>query len=596
MLRFVKAIFLTLWLAAISSVLTVSAAFSGENQGDVVHLGISNYATPTPHEVLYTKTIETLRKVVEPRQLDVRYYSPGELSEAVQRDELDFVFGSAGFYRRTALKTGNRELVSIMTNEYPDPNHTDGAAIVVRTDRTDLSSIESLRNKELTANRPFTFTGFLVPMGAIAATGVDPETYFSKISFKGEGDTMQKIAEDVIAGRTDVGFLRLCMLETLIEQGKIEPGALRVINETTQPGEKCRRSTPLYPGWTISTTPKVASELSREATLALLSQPSVGNGLRWGIATNYQSVDDLYRLLRLGPYEYLRKWTVERFVQQYWAWLVAIFFAAVSLSVFAVAQNLKLKQSIKREKALETQSRLAAEKMDAMQKLWIVGQLSSTIAHELRQPLASIACLSRGLMFFFDRGEVNWDKTKEAIETIESQAVRANGIVEKVRSYAKTPAGLRERISLKTCVENAIKAIRSAGRDPHGALLIRLLDPVVVLADKVELELVAVNLIKNALDAVAQVPTPRVTISVSAGDQVALFVVTDNGPEISEEDFSRLTQPFQTNKPNGLGLGLSIVYTIVERHGGRLAFCRGSHGRGLSVSVSIPLEGSVGER
>ena len=133
-------------------------------------------------------------------------------------------------------------------------------------------------------------------------------------------------------------------------------------------------------------------------------------------------------------------------------------------------------------------------------------------------------------------------------------------------------------------------------RDPHGALLIRLLDPVVVLADKVELELVAVNLIKNALDAVAQVPTPRVTISVSAGDQVALFVVTDNGPEISEEDFSRLTQPFQTNKPNGLGLGLSIVYTIVERHGGRLAFCRGGHGRGLSVSVSIPLEGSVGER
>ncbi len=561
-----------------------------------MHLGISNYATPTPHEVLYTKTIETLRKVVAPRQLDVRYYSPGELSEAVQRDELDFVFGSAGFYRRTALKTGNRELVSIMTNDYPDPNQADGAAIVVRADRTDLASIDSLRNKELTANRPFTFTGFLVPMGAIAATGVDPEDYFSKISFKGEGDTMQKIAEDVIAGRADVGFLRLCMLETLIGQGKIKQGSLRVINETTQAGEKCRRSTPLYPGWTISTTPKVASELSREVTLALLSQPSVGNGLRWGIATNYQSVDDLYHVLRLGPYEYLRKWTVERFVQQYWAWLVAIFFAAVALSLFAIAQNLKLKQSIQRERVLENQSRLAAEKMDAMQKLWIVGQLSSTIAHELRQPLASISCLSRGLMLFFDRGQWSLDKTKEAIETIESQAVRANSIVEKVRSYAKTPSGVREKINFKTCVENAITAIRSAGRDPHGALSTRSLNPVVVLADQVELELVAVNLIKNALEAVAKEPKPKVTISVSAGDQAALLTVSDNGPKISEEEFSRLAQPFQTNKPNGLGLGLSIVYTIVERHGGRLTFCRGKQGRGLSVSVSIPLEGTVDER
>ncbi len=570
--------------------LAVPLASAAVQEQDVVRLGISNYATPTPHEVLYTRTIETLRAVVAPRRLQVRYYSPGELSDAINRDRLDFVFGSAGFYRRTALETGNRELVSIVTSRYPDPNHSDGAAIVVRADRGDLKNLEALQGKRLSANRPFTFTGFLVPMGAVAAMGADPEDFFGTIIFKGEGRTMQGIARDVLEGRADVGFLRLCMLETLENDGLIAKGALRVVNDMTASGEACRRSTPLYPGWTISTTPRVRPELSRAVTLALLSQPAVGDGLRWAIATDYQSVDDLYRMLRMGPYEYLRQWTLERFVQHYWAWLAAALLATAAVALFAFVQNARLRRSMARERLLEEQSRAAAEKMDAMQKVWTVGELSSVIAHELRQPLASIAVLSRGVLLFFDRGEADAGRVKSALQTIESQALRASDIVEKVRSYARTPAGKREVVDLSECIRHAVGVLQATGRDPRHVLDLPALASVPVMADRVEIELAIVNLMKNALEAVAGEENPRVCVRLQVEAGTAVLAVSDNGPALSMEQLEGLRQPLKSTKSEGLGLGLAIVQAIAERHGGRLDFARAKDGAGLVATIRIPTE------
>ncbi len=192
-----------------------------------VRLGISHYATPNPNEALYEKTVETLRRVVAPQKLSVKFYSPEDLDRQGARDGLHLIFGSSGFYRRTALATGNRELVSISTPDYPNPNYSDGSAIVVRSDRDDIRTLADLKGKRLAANARFTFTGFIVPMGEIAAIGENPEQFFSHIEYKGEGATMPRIARDVIAGKTDAGFLRLCMLETLEERGVIAGGRSR---------------------------------------------------------------------------------------------------------------------------------------------------------------------------------------------------------------------------------------------------------------------------------------------------------------------------------------------------------------------------------
>ena len=565
------------------------SASSGPQPDPIVRLGISNYATPTPHEELYARTIETIRQVIAPSKLEVTYYSPGELSRAVQTDSLHIVFGSSGFYRRTALKTGNRELVSLASASYPNPNHVDGAAIVVRSDRSDIQSIADLKGKIAEANRPFTFTGFLVPMGAVAAAGGDPEHFFSRIDFKGEGSTMQLIAEDVINGKADAGFLRLCMLETLTKEGKIPSGALKVVGEKTQNGEACRRSTELYPGWTISTTPIATPELSRALTLALLSQPPVGDDLHWGIATNYQSVDALYRELKLGPYEYLRQWTLERFVERWWAAIMLATAGVLVLAIFAFVQNGQLRRAIAREARLQEASRKASEQLDIMQKIWAVGQISSTIAHELRQPLASIACIARGLMLMFDRGRNDPDKAKEGLEVIEAQAQRVSDIVEKVRSYARVPAGERRRVDLRESVANAVQTLKTAGRDKTSTIFVAPMPQADIEADPVEIELVIVNILKNALEAASCAQNPRVTVTLSVGDAAVVLRVADNGPGIDDEGFARLSEPFKSSKADGLGLGLAIVKTIVERHAGNLVFERNQRGSGLTVSVTLPL-------
>ena len=580
--------------------LAFPGAAAGDD-GDVIRLGISHYATPNPNEELYDKSIETLRLVVAPKKLSVKFYSPGELDRMEERDRLHLVFGSAGFYRRTALATGSRELLSIAGPLYPNPNGSDGSAIVVRSDRTDLVEISSLKGRTLSANARFTFTGFIVPMGEVAALGEDPEKFFSRIDFKGEGATMPLVARDVIEGRADAGFLRLCMLENLERRGVIPRGALRVLGDRTQTGEPCRRSTPLYPGWTVSSTPRADSNLVRRITLALLAMPPTEKGLHWAVATNYQSVDRLYKSLRMGPYEYLREWTVERLIEHYWkevAWLLAamavLTLAALFWGTVAKRREIELKAAYGRERALERKVRESAERMEALQRVWAVGELSSTIAHELRQPLASIQLMGRGLMRCMENGTLSEETVKSAVGTIDEAAKRAEGIVRKVRSYAKSPVSAKTPFNFREAVERGV-GFSSVARSHPRCLLETDLADARVTGDPVELTLAAANLIKNAAEACERQPDPCVRVELRAGQRATVLSVADNGPGLSDEQFRRLGEPLRTSKEHGTGLGLAIVRAIAESHGGRIEFERGKDS-GLTVRMVLPSAENETER
>ncbi len=574
--------------------LGLATALGAHAESDVVRLGISNYAQPNPNEILYRTTIETLRKAVAPKPLIVTHYSPGELSDRIVEDHLDLLFGSSGFYRRHQARAGFRELVSIASDRYPNPNQTDGAAIVVRADRTDLNQVRDLAGKVLSANEPFTFTGYLVPMGVIAMEAGDPLAFFGEQRFVGEGDTMRMVARDVLEGRADAGFLRLCMLESLIARGDVPEGALKVIAERTHPGEACRRSTTLYPGWTVSTSPNASAGLARRVTLALLQQPPVGNGLHWAIASNYQAVDALYRVLELGPYAYLRQWSLQRFVERYWAWLLAacfamgcLAFAAGHFARKAKRQSEALQKAFVRERALEKASREAEMKMNALQKVQAVGQLSSMIAHELRQPLTSIRALARGLARFAEQGKCTPAMLSENLAVIGEQAQRADAVIERVRSYAKAPVAPRETLDLADVARQAVHHVTLGSRDAAGKVT-EDLQTVRVRANAEELLVAVVNLLKNALEAVEGQSDGRVRIVARAADGRAEVMVEDNGPALSDEALAALAEPLKSQKAGGLGLGLSIVKTIAESHAGRLRFQRRQPG--LAAVIELPLE------
>lgn len=137
-------------------------------------------------------------------------------------------------------------------------------------------------------------------------------------------------------------------------------GSLKVIGEQTGPGEQCRRSTPLYPGWTVSSTPHASSDLIRKVSQGLLEMPPVGsNDLRWGIATNYQSVDGLYKKLKMGPYAYLRDWTIKGFIEKYWPFLLLTFIGVILLALYAFyLARLTQRRSKQLSKAFVSQRKL----------------------------------------------------------------------------------------------------------------------------------------------------------------------------------------------------------------------------------------------
>lgn len=580
-------------LAVILVSLFVFGSRTFAEESDSIKLGISNYALPNKNEVLYSKSIEKIRELVKPKQLHVKLYSPSDLAEKAEEDRLDLVFGSSGFYRRTALRTGHKELLSIENKYYPNPNYTEGASIVVSSNRKELKTLEDLKNKTLSANAPFTFTGYLVPLAEFSSFEAEPEKFFKRQVFHGEGNTMKDVAKDVISGKADVGFLRLCMLETLEASGEIPQGSLKVIGEQTGPGEQCRRSTPLYPGWTVSSTPHASSDLIRKVSQGLLEMPPVGsNDLRWGIATNYQSVDGLYKKLKMGPYAYLRDWTIKGFIEKYWPFLLLTFIGVILLALYAFyLARLSQRRSKQLSKAFVSQRKLQQEKMETsekmhtLQKVWAIGQLSSTFAHEVRQPLTTLQLLSRGLIRLKERDALTSETLATTLDNMNVQIQRMNQIVERVRDYARTPISRRVPLDLNVIVQKVIKVFSQT----YPRVQFELQDnPCKVNGDPVEVDLVVRNLLRNAVEATKEVQAPTIFVRLTKEEERAILVIEDNGPKLTEVQMREIGRPLKTSKQQGLGLGLGIVRTIIESHTGSVSFSL-NEPSGLRVTISLPL-------
>lgn len=128
---------------------------------------------------------------------------------------------------------------------------------------------------------------------------------------------MKGVVQAVLDGKADVGFLRLCYFEDMIDPKETDPNQLRIIGDRKKE-LNCSHSTDLYPSWTISTTRHISPEKAKEVLQVLLAISPTEKGAFWGLASNYHGVDSLFKDLKLGPWYYLREWTVNRFLSTYW--------------------------------------------------------------------------------------------------------------------------------------------------------------------------------------------------------------------------------------------------------------------------------------
>jgi two-component system sensor kinase FixL len=205
-------------------------------------------------------------------------------------------------------------------------------------------------------------------------------------------------------------------------------------------------------------------------------------------------------------------------------------------------------------------------------RLTAMGEMASALAHELNQPLSAIANYLHGLVRLLARPELPREKFADALGKASDQALRAGQIIRRLRDFAARGETERRVESLPKLIQEA-SALALVGAKEHGVRVQFRYQPGVerVLADKVQVQQVVLNLMRNAIDAMENVPVREMTVEVRRGGPgQAEVVVSDTGPGIDPEVAGQLFTPFVTTKAAGMGVGLSISRTIVEAHGGRV--------------------------
>jgi two-component system sensor kinase FixL len=238
--------------------------------------------------------------------------------------------------------------------------------------------------------------------------------------------------------------------------------------------------------------------------------------------------------------------------------------------VFAAAGGMR-KRGLKRAAADAERLNDMQRRLAGVARLNAMGEIAATLAHELNQPLTAIASYAGAAQRLVEREPGHPANVGDLLDKVTGQATRANEIISRIRSYVtKTELSLAPQ-SLSEMFEEAL-AIATAGAGRKVAVR-RAFDPSAdrVLADRVQAQQVMVNLIRNAVEAMAGAPRCELTIGGRVGPTGFVEAcVSDTGPGLPPELAERLFEPFVTGKSDGMGIGLSVSRSIVEAHGGAI--------------------------
>jgi C4-dicarboxylate-specific signal transduction histidine kinase len=237
-------------------------------------------------------------------------------------------------------------------------------------------------------------------------------------------------------------------------------------------------------------------------------------------------------------------------------------------------------------------NRQQQEKLELTSRLLTVGEMASTLAHEINQPLAAIANYNMGCVRRIRSGQWNAEELAGTLEKSTVQAERAGRVVQRVRDFLKNREPNRAPLSTGELIEGVVKLVELEAETAGIELRVNVepgLPP--VLADLVMCEQLLLNLLKNAMEAMQETEsTKELWISGTRGpDDAVEIAVMDRGPGISPEIEAELFAPFFTTKPQGMGIGLNICRSIVELHEGRLWFTRNSGGPGITFRFTLPV-------
>lgn len=567
-----------------------------------VRIGISSFAAGNPNQPIVSSTLSYLsRSLPGDVVCSNQFHSTELLLAEMRRNGVDFLISSSGLYRR-ALLLGAKDLGVVSGPHISDPNRAEGSAFIVRAEDEDLRTLEDVQNRILAANLERGFSGFQTAIREIVPLSPDPLQYFKRVIFLGrdQRDVLRALED----GRADVGTLKTCLLEIYEAENPAWRGKFKVINEKHYEGFGCKVSTRLYPNWVFAVMPRVDSNRARRVATAILAMPPTPEGLFWSIGTDFSEVDALMQDLRIGPFSILDDWSLEMLWLRYKVPLSILLTLILGGLVHAWRserlvrlRTTQLTEAHEAERRLESEARDVEAKLAAVTKTVTIGQMSSMVAHELRQPLAAVEAYARGLERMAETKMPTPAMLSETLGKITRETARANAIVEQVRRYARSKSLRREEVLSHDLLHAAQSAFLNTSRGKRVAFRVEDERPagevLSLWVDRLEVDLALANLLKNAADAAMGSAAPSVALRLRHEAGYAVYTVADNGPRLSDEAFAQLSVPLSSEKPEGLGLGLSITRSIAEAHGGNLELRRRTDAQGCGIEAVFSLPESA---
>ena len=226
-------------------------------------------------------------------------------------------------------------------------------------------------------------------------------------------------------------------------------------------------------------------------------------------------------------------------------------------------------------KAAEEETRFQRSRIDLLGRVSLLGEMTASLAHELNQPLSAIITNANAGMLFIDKGKDDRGTLREILVDMAEDGRRAQDIIRAVRNTIKKGSAIRGRINLNDVVSGVAHMIQP-NAPAHGCEVQTSLANGLPLieGDPLQIQQVLINLVGNAIDAMRETPVSNRKVEVVTernGDSDIRVSVRDYGVGIPVEVQERLFEQFFTTKEEGLGMGLAIVKSIIEAHGGKIA-------------------------
>ncbi|WP_165354800.1 PhnD/SsuA/transferrin family substrate-binding protein [Tropicimonas sp. IMCC6043] len=569
-----------------------------EEAGPPLRIAVLDYSGSEHALTDWRPTLSALEIALPEHMIELVPRDIHGLEAAVAGGEVDFVITNPGNYAELEYRY---HVSRIATAEEDLPI----ASTLVSTEA--FQDLGDLAGKRVAVVATEAFGGFQVIWRELAAAG---KTLPERVDWVVTGYPMPSAADAVLEGRADAAVLRACLLEELQRSHAQTYGALNAVLAETDPVSGCAVSSRVYPGWPIAKMPLTSQELAKQVAVALL-QMQEGN--LWTVPVDYQPVHDLLRELRIGPYARTGPVSLAEFVADYRDWLIGIAAALFFWAIHSVraetlvrrrtralnAANAGLKHEISERHRAEEADRRHRRELEHVARLSILGEMASSIAHELNQPLSAISNYAQGCMMRLRAGRMDAAAMEQAAGEIASQADRAALVIKRIRAFVRKRETQMAPLDLGELVRECA-ALFEATTHRAGVRVEMLLAPDLppVVADRVQLQQVVLNLVQNAVDAMAATPPDdrRLVIRTTRapdparGDGLALSV-RDRGAGMAADAMDRFAEPFYTTKAEGIGLGLALSRSIVEAHDGTLRAVRPEDGPGLRVTLWLPTGG-----